>query len=556
MSGRDSVASIVDLPGVPAIETGDRRASIRVAGMFLALFAALLAVALYSPINHDENQYVAGVYYGWTLNPYRDFLFLQPPGFPLIMGWLKAVSAGHLLITLRIANAVVGLGILLLAYAGLRQLMVSRGVSIFSCCMILVTQPFLFSAGVVRNDLLAAWFFAAAIFLLVHILSRSRERTLLAAAAGLSLVIAGLVKQSYFVAILPPVIALGWIAFARPQAAFGPRSFTAGLLGAAVGLVPLAYYAIMDWPGFYEGVLGYHLHGVRQWYSLMGHGDLTTMTSNLRRTLLWALDGPTFAAMVIVAVGFIRFRRDIRIGRNIRLVLFAAVAGALVAAILPTPSWPQYLVPVLVPLSLLLGVVLESLRNEVSVRSRRVAATLLGVGVIAGLVFLTVTLTPVLTASLVPTALAVDRDASRIAAIVRGQGLTGPVATLSELYVVDSGLPLYREFAPGPTFYRTADRLSDQRLHQLKTVAPRTLKGLFERHPPAAIIVGYERLFMGRKINLERGLEAYAVAHRYLPYPLPGAKDVVLYVRPHQLVRRPGDNPLHLVNKEVPRPIP
>jgi hypothetical protein len=84
----------------------------------------------------------------------------------------------------------------------------------------------------------------------------------------------------------------------------------------------------------------------------------------------------------------------------------------------------------------------------------------------------------------------------------------GRIATLSPIFAIEAGLPIYHELATGPFLFRIGDLLSDGERTKYIGTSQRSLGRLLESRPPAAILVG----FVG---DLERPFVAYAEKNNY-----------------------------------------
>jgi hypothetical protein len=71
-------------------------------------------------------------------------------------------------------------------------------------------------------------------------------------------------------------------------------------------------------------------------------------------------------------------------------------------------------------------------------------------------------------------------------------GNDGKVATLSPLFAVEAGLPIYKELATGPFLYRVGDLIPEDKMALTPGTSPERLHDLFEKDPPGAIFVGFE----------------------------------------------------------------
>src|SRR6059058_5252039 len=94
----------------------------RAALSFAIVAIWLMAIALVRPLSVDESQYVAATALAAKgLLPYRDFAYLQTPLQPFMFAPLQWLFAGHLLLAMRIANALLGSATIILVYATARR---------------------------------------------------------------------------------------------------------------------------------------------------------------------------------------------------------------------------------------------------------------------------------------------------------------------------------------------------------------------------------------------------------------------------------------------------
>src|SRR5215831_10183323 len=80
-------------------------------GLVILLGISLVLHAFTQYIDQDEEQYVSAAYFAQSLTLYRDFLYLQPPVYPLVLSKLFLVhgDAGKFLIA-RLLSAVLAIG--------------------------------------------------------------------------------------------------------------------------------------------------------------------------------------------------------------------------------------------------------------------------------------------------------------------------------------------------------------------------------------------------------------------------------------------------------------
>ena len=95
--------------------------------LFLLL---LLARALATPIDYDEEQYVAAGVMARHLMLYRDFIYLQGPADPLLLAGLFSLTGGWYLLTARLLSWTLAVCVFGLTVALLRRFGLGRGFSV------------------------------------------------------------------------------------------------------------------------------------------------------------------------------------------------------------------------------------------------------------------------------------------------------------------------------------------------------------------------------------------------------------------------------------------
>src|SRR5260221_5071172 len=106
-----------------AAETVVERTRTAFAFAFVALGLWLGAIVFLRRLSIDESQYVASaVLTAKGLLPYRDYAYLQTPLQPFAFAPLQWLFAGHILIAMRFANAMLGAGTIMLVFCGPRRM--------------------------------------------------------------------------------------------------------------------------------------------------------------------------------------------------------------------------------------------------------------------------------------------------------------------------------------------------------------------------------------------------------------------------------------------------
>lgn len=394
-----------------------------------ALAVLYVLLALLRPVDHDESQYVAAtVLTAHGLLPYRDFAYLQTPLQPFLFAPIAWIAGPWTWPALRIANALLGVAAVGFVHAAMRASGVRAPVALGAAALFATCDILLFGIGTARNDALPVAMLAAAIWGHVRGGRPALVGVLLAGAAAAKISYA-LPAATYGLYALtdraqrPALVALGAapvLAFVGWTFALSPEGFLFGTLHFPA-LAPAEFYAARPW-------------------------KMSWAAKAVDSVKFLAL-GAALPALVVVA-------RDAWRRRRLGLLDWLIVAG-LVAALLPFPTWRQYLLPVLPPLFVRLAIGWPG--------GRRVAM-LFGVFACIGIL-------PTIVAIAEPGRLSLAqalRDGAAIGRLLDAQRLSGPVATLSpEILPMAGRLPDPR-FAAGPFYFRShalLDPAAERRLH-------------------------------------------------------------------------------------------
>jgi len=476
--------------------------SLRGAPAWTGLAVLFCTLALLRPLDHDESQYVAAA--ALTARgslPYLDYLYLQAPLQPLLFAPLAWAAGMWTWPMLRLVNALLGVVALAGVYraarlAGVGERTAVTATALLGCCDIL-----LFSIGTARNDALPLALFALALPALVRA-SQGRASAGSALLAGLLLAAAAAAKVSYAV----PALAYGGLALVdrrhRPLLVAAGAAPVAALVG---------WFYVANPPAFLFGVLGFPTRAPAEYYLGGARAWKLGLFAKLLDTLKFLALGP--ALLAIVAVLRDR-RRD-----PVRVLLDLLVLAAFVGALMPAPTWRQYLAPVLPPLFVRAAMALEAHPPG------RIAKRLAAVFVIAGLAPSLVALAGLVRG--VPMVEAM-RQSYAIRAALDHAGNTGPVATLSPQFLPAAARAVDPRFAAGPFYFRSHALLTPSQEPALHALSGDRLGTL---GAPAAILLGGESAWTSGDAALERPLEEWARAHGYRPQAVPGGR-FRLYVRP------------------------
>jgi hypothetical protein len=398
-----------------------------------------------------------------------------------------------------------------------RRLGVSDRSALAAMTLMTLTQSFLFGATVVRNDILPALLLAAGMYAALSAMA-GRRQVPLWMVAGLAFGASIGTKLSYAL----PGVGVGIFHVAtilRRRDRVSMIDAVACAFGALISFVPVvALYAEAP-ASFVYGVIDYGAQGPFQWYRLIGESHRLGLGWKLIDTMAVLLRGPACVALAVVAS--VLFRRGKRNGPHLLLDLL--VIAGLAAALLPTPTWRQYLIPLLPPLFVRLGLAWQEAAPVG--RWRRIAIGAFALSALIGLAQPVQWVSRILAGR--ANSVTMTQEAHWIGESLRAARAGGAIATLSPQVTLDSGFALDRRFATGPFAYRTGDMLSDDEQHIFHVLSPRTLDRSLAENPPAALVTGYEI----EPIDLDAGLRSFAIRNGYRLERSPFG-DTELFVRP------------------------
>lgn len=462
--------------------------------VFGGITLAVLAFALFRPMDHDESQYVAAAVltaHGWL--PYRDYAYLQTPLQPFVLApvaWLAGALAWP---ALRLANALFGVATIVFTWRAARTAGAAARPALAAAALLASCDILMFGITTARNDALPAMLFTAGLWALLA-QAPPRRAGWLAGLAGLLFAAAAAAKISYAI----PAGAAGLYALATRRRPWW----------LAAGALPMLLLVAWTWrlapTGFVFGTLSFPARAPALYYA--DRPWKLSLAAKLVDSIKFLLLGPALAVLVMVA----RRRPDWR-----GAVPWLIVAG-LVAALLPTPTWRQYLIPLLPPLFV------QAARLWTKAPPGRVAIRLLAA--LAG-----VGLLPTLLSFGMPTLVSANAESRAIGSALRRHGVTGPVATLAPQFLPAAGALPDRRFAAGPFLFRTHGLVTPAAARSLGAV---TLDTLPTDALPAAVLIGGEGLWASGNPDLDRKLEARAQATGYIRAA--ETRHLQLYLKPQR----------------------
>lgn len=417
-----------------------RSPTMRLLLSWVVLAIALIGLALARPVDHDESQYVAAAALtARGLVPYRDFAYLQSPLQPFLFAPLAAMAGSWAWPALRLVNALLGGLAVLFVFRAARTAGADAKPSMAAAALFAATGPFLFSVGVARNDALPLALLAAA---LAPILAAERGRSTPATAAltGLLLAAAAAAKVSYAI----PALAYGAYSLWRRE--HRPAWIVAGA-------APVAIFVLALWrtapEGFYFGVFDFPARAPLEYYA--AHPWKLSLPGRLLDFVKFAALGAALPLALLVVL-----RRKAGPPNALEVLTLAGI----VAALLPAPTWRQYLAPLLPPLFVLGALRFQERSPGAGWRIALAGFTAMG---------LVETAIPFRGGQMgFPEAAA---QSARLGSALANAGVSGPVASLSPQFVSMAGFEIAPHFATGPFYFRSAGLLDERTERRLKLVS-------------------------------------------------------------------------------------
>lgn len=492
--------------------------------LLLVVGVVLAGVALPREVDHDEHQFVAsGVLLArFGLLPYRDYPYFHLPNLVYLYGLVDLVAASPLL-----AGRLVSLGFALLSlglvywlvWSELEKARLLLRISMAGSAVVLMAFSPLSFYTVGR-----AWNHdaAVALFLLALVLIRAAGRHASVwqlVGAGVAAGLAVGTRLSFAPAALGLALVLLW--WSREGLARRTQALIRYAVGGALGLVPTLALAWSVPRAFIFGNLEYAALNTayRQAMGFTTAMDLTgKMQFVLGEVLLEPRGAILFVSLAIFlaadALRLFRFRAE---GQRAALAIGILLPFLLWGALAPTPSWFQYFY-MLVPFAAVASV-LSASRVYLGRRRWPLGAAWVILAALAATWF---------SRSEVASARSLLRPEAWSPAAVRAVGariareVGGPVLTLSPIYALEGGLPIYEQFASGPFAWRVSSLVPGSARAALNVVSPEELEAVLTAKPPAGILVG-------REAELEGAFVAYAMAHDFRPLDV--GEELTLWVR-------------------------
>jgi 4-amino-4-deoxy-L-arabinose transferase-like glycosyltransferase len=466
---------------------------------------ALVAHVLTAPLDHDEHMYVAAGVLWPERHLYSDFLYFQTPYLPVLYSALfGAAHVERLLFAARLITAVITFAAALLVGGVAWRLGRDVGAAAAAVLLFCASPAVQNAVGQASNYAapMAASMCACALLLLP-----AKRRPLALAGCGAALGVAIGLKL-YYATLVLPIAASVWIA---PQRS-AHRLLLPFFAGLGVAVAPAAFLVLRDPVAGWFANVGYHTLNT-QWWAASGWDVSITLRERVAFAR-WLLSAPAHrlcaAAIVLAAVAGLLTRARLRKAATSESVWAAATCGALMTtavltALVPSPSWPQYYA-MAVPFAALLPASLLGCAGR-----DRPAWLGLGVAFVALLAMLPTApalgaLLPRLVAPQEWTGNQVHARAETLRRLVPDAPTAARVLTLAPLFPLEGGLAIYPELASADFAYRASHLVRPELRSRLALLGPDDVIGRVQQDETRAILVSNDEEELNRPL-------AHAAAH-------------------------------------------
>jgi hypothetical protein len=450
--------------------------------------------------DHDEHQFMASAFmvaqYG--SHPYQDFAYFHMPNLVYLYAPFCLIPYSFLLA--RLFVGICAFGICLTIFLAARSLVVGQGklnslILPVSSVALLIHSPLLHYASSNVWNHTPSTICAVLAFLLHCQAIRGNKPLPYFFMSGVSLGMAIGIRLSFASLVIPFLLAgLVFRAGTVREKILNAISFAVGGL---LANLPAVYFFFTSYEDFLFGNLGYaKLNTIyRQEMAFSGPLLFAEKVKYLVNSV-FAKPGEllilvvTFYSLVLFGIDTIRSAARPRFEILFLLLLLPFVY---VGCMAPTPTWYQYYfapVPFLVLLSLY---TLSNLRRPAFSHA---TGLLLVVVAVSAFIYGS----PLKDGSMVRgfmrpeswTPVRLHREANNIRAYIDSRSGDGAVLTLSPLFAIESGLPIYKEFVTGPFAWRVSHLLSEAEATNRGLPLRSQIESFVKEKPPRAILTGGE----------------------------------------------------------------
>lgn len=472
----------------------------------LAVFVAGLVICV--PVSGDEHMYIAA---GALLRDhalYRELPFLQAPYLPYAYQAICGiVSPEYWFVVTRSFSAAGVVAAALIVYLIARQLSGSPRESCFITLLFVSHHLVLFITPYARNHVPAMALGVAAVWAAARA-QREPRSAIWATLAGVFSALAIGTRLLYVFPAAGVCIGLLCAPHTRQPSSRVRIQVLPFLLGMLVGLIPAAAItgAAGLQPSWFCNVEYHALNAA--WRAASDPSRSGTAIGKAAYCAEYSVRGSGVVLWIVLGLYLIR-RGEPAPERtavsshssreNFRALLTPVALGAMIAAVVPTPTQRDYLAMPVPYIALYLATLVSCPK-----RADRVPKWILPAGAVLSAVIGAGTSLRYL--RVLPfrdqwTPTHVARVAAGISREPATSSTVGPVATLTPIYPLAAGRRIYPELATGQFLYRVATVAHRDQREDGQLVGPDDLFGLLSRQSPGGVLIGAEPQFEQRFIE-------------------------------------------------------
>lgn len=496
--------------------------------ILIGVVLTLSSIILTARLSHDEHMYLSAAHLLGEYSLYKDFAYFQTPYMPYVYHWASGFpGADHVLTTARLVKILVVVMLILAVFSTCLRLTRDRWLAL-ACVLLLASNDiFRHSIPYATNLDMASLLTVVAFWLTLRVNSDQRP-IVTTVICGVLVGLAIGTKMTFalvpFCFLLPITVMYGWNGR-------GLNSIILLISGIVIGIGPAVYIALSA--GFDVAVFnnfGYHKLNA-SWREAAGFEHAMTLPEKFyfaRHQLLELSSALLLLLTAAFAILRIRTGFPVSLKREPVVFGFALFVPVCIAMFLiPTPIWRSYLSPFVISVVLFAS----ALYSELTSSGKRPARVVLWICVAILLLVNTRDDARRMSVCFEPNKWMgeeIHRRGQIVRSVVPDDERHKPVATLSSVYALEAGLPIYPELATGQFAYRIGGLLSEKEMNRYHTVSAETIASLLDDTPPSTIFVGFAT-------ELDSTLARYAERTGY-------KKHTVVTDRAHVYAKGPGPN--------------
>ena len=460
------------------------------------------------PLSHDEHQFLASAFMVAQYNhhPYQDFAYFHMPNLVYLYAPLFLLPYPFLLA--RIFVGIFSIGICFLIFFTAYSLFAEKEklgslIIPISITILFVHSPlFEYASSYVWNHSQSVMF--AIMAFLFHTVAIRRNNPLLPLfLSGLCLGMAIGIRLTYAPLVAPFLLAT--MIYSRSpvkEKAFQVMAFSGGGL---LANLPTIYFFLTSFDNFIFGIFGYPVLNT-SYRQDTSFPRAMTLIGKFEYIKDFVFANPIDLMILIVAVSSLmllgiekmRHPKPIRFEIGFLIMLLPFV---IMGAFAPTPSWYQYYFAIMPFLILLSLYALASIQRSIVINLLILFISIISFFQDHHLLYKSSILDLLHPGEWYPVRVA--QESEIIENIVDSKDGKGAILTLSPIYAIESGLPIYDEFVTGPFAWRVSEMLSDEVADNRGFTKPSRIRDFFETEVPRAVLTGGEKDYLEASIITE-----------------------------------------------------